>query len=107
MWFKVRALFAHSKTILAARIYSAAGVVVVVHDGVGAVLAGQDFTPISTRVMDVLHVAQDFRALVWGLFISATGVIFEWLRRVTTKSLDDKATEAQVQESAATPPVAS
>lgn len=76
--------------------YTAAGAVVVMHDGVGAVFFGQDFTPITSRAMDALHVAQDMRALVWGLFVSATGGLFEWLRRVTTQSLTDNKADSVV-----------
>lgn len=101
VWFRAKALFAHSRTILAARVYSAAGVVVVAHDALGSILVGQDFTPISTRIMDVLHVAQDMRGLAWGLLVSATGALFEWLRHLTTQSLADNKADSVVASVAA------
>ena len=50
MWFKLKALFAHSRTILAARLYAVAGALVALHDIALPFITGTDLTPIASRV---------------------------------------------------------
>lgn len=101
MWFRIKALFAHSRTVFAARATQAAGAIVVAHDGIAMAFVGQDFTPISTRLMDALHVAQDLRTLVWGAIVMGIGGLFKWLRSITTQSLDENKADAEVAAVAA------
>jgi hypothetical protein len=55
--------------------------------------------------MDALHVAPDLRGLVWGLVLSGTGLLFEWLRRITTQSVSENKMDAAIADAkAALPP---
>ncbi len=92
-WFKVKAFFSHSRTVLVARLYGAAGILVAAHDYLLPFITGQDWTPITAKIPAwVLPVA--------GL---VTNAVFEWLRHLTTQSLVDNKTDAIVAQIA--PPI--
>lgn len=80
-WFRVKALFSHSKTILAARLYTAAGTMVMLHDFALPFVSSTDVTPLTSKLPP------------WGMpvIVIGSGVLFEWLRHLTTQSLADKA----------------
>lgn len=101
MWFRLKALFAHSRTVLAARLYTLAGTVVGAYDGFGAFLGGQDFTPITTRLLDAVHVPPDMRPLALAAFIGGTGELFVYLRKITTQSLADNKVDSVIAADAA------
>lgn len=86
MWFRIKALFAHSRTILVARLYALAGFLVMTHDIVLPFITGADLTPITEKVPN----------WVWPLVAIGSGLLFEWLRRITTQSLDDNKADAEV-----------
>lgn len=73
-------LFAKSRTILIARIYSIGGIILAIH---GFVLtSGTDTTAFVTELGKLIP--EQYRALALSGFLFATGLGFEWLRRVTT-----------------------
>lgn len=80
-WFRTKALFSHSKTIFVARLYAVAGTAVAVHDIALPYIAGTDVTPLTSKLPP------------WGIpvIVIGTGIGFEYLRRITTQSLADKA----------------
>jgi hypothetical protein len=82
MWSKLKSLFAHSKTILVARVYAIGGSAVAIHDVAAPYVSTTDITPIS----------QKLPSWVWPLLVIGTGVTFEWLRRVTVQPLADNQT---------------
>lgn len=87
-WFRVKALFAHSKTILVARLYVAAGALVMLHDIALPFVSSTDVTPLTSQLPP------------WGvpLIGIGSGVLFEWLRHLTTQSLADNKTDAIVAQ---------
>jgi hypothetical protein len=85
------ALYKKSETILMGRLLSVGGLFVTAYDTLAASVQSLDMTPITTRVMDLLHVAQDMRGLVVSAFITAIGIAVEWLRKRTTKPLEQVA----------------
>src|ERR1700692_2032720 len=93
-WFRVKALFAHSKTILAARLYGVAGTLVAVHDIALPYVASTDVTPLTSRVPQ----------WAWPLVVIGTGVLFEYLRHITTQSLSDNKADSVVADAKAEAP---
>lgn len=77
---RIKAFFAYSKTILVARLYALAGILVALHDLAAPYVASTDLTPLTARLP----------SWAWPVIFVSTGVAFEWLRRVTSESLDDK-----------------
>lgn len=75
---QVKSWFRHSRTILAARAVQIAGAIVAIEP----VLAGEDWTPVLTRIYGT--VPPDLRPLAIGASIAAVGALFEYLRRITT-----------------------
>lgn len=73
-------LWARSRTILGARLYWVSGVIIALHDMAAA--AGVDVTPITTQLSEFIPPA--YRGLALSIGLAATGVLFEYLRRVTT-----------------------
>lgn len=80
MWPKIKAFFAHSKTIFAARMYVLLGGLVALHDLAGPYVATADLTPITARLP----------AWAWPLISIGTGTLFELLRRITTQPIADQ-----------------
>lgn len=92
MWDKAKALFRRSRTILIARLYTVVGVIV----GGAPFVAGFDWTPLIRRAF--YFVPDDLMPLAVGGFIALTGLVFEWLRTITTDSLTWKKEETGVRE---------
>lgn len=88
MWFKIKAWFSHSRTIFAARLYALAGVLVTTHDIALPYFTGTDLSPITAHVPN----------WIWPLLVIGTGMLFEWLRRITTQSLADNKEDAILVE---------
>lgn len=82
------ALFKKSETILMGRLLWVGSLFVTFYDGIAVFATSLDLTPITTRVMDALHIAQDFRGLVVTAFIAIIGRIITWLRDRTTKPIE-------------------
>lgn len=81
-----RWLVDHSRTLIIARLYWIGGIVIAIHDTLASY--GMDWTPLVNEVTNLTP--EQFRALALAGFLAATGVAFEWLRRVTRQSLADK-----------------
>jgi len=69
--------------------YTLTGTLVAAYDGLGPVLQGQDFTPITSKIMDKLHIPTDFRSLVLGVFVAATGELFVYMRKISPTPISD------------------
>jgi hypothetical protein len=80
------ALFAKSRTILAARLYWVGGLLVGLQQL--AAQAGVDTTPVTNELAKMIP--EGYRSLAVGVAMLVTGVGFEWLRRVTTSPIPDK-----------------
>lgn len=86
--FQAKALFSHSRTILVARLYGAASVILVAHDYILPYFLKVDWTPITAHFP------------IWAVPLAGavTNAVFEWLRNVTTQSLDENKADAVVAE---------
>lgn len=82
------ALFKKSEQVLAGRLLWFGGLIVTAYDAVGAYFSSLDFTPITTRVLDFLHVPQDLRGLTLSAFVTALGLMIVNLRKKVTKPLE-------------------
>lgn len=81
---RIKSWFAYSRTILAARIYALVGGLVTFHDMALPYVTGADLTPITAKVPPV----------AWLGLMIGTGILFEWLRRITTEPLSAKGPSA-------------
>lgn len=80
-WRKMEdTLWAQSKTILTARLYWIGGVIVFLHDL--AAQAGIDVTPITNELSN--FIPEKYRPLALAGFLMVTGIMFEYLRRITS-----------------------
>jgi len=79
-------LVANSRTLIIARRYWIGGAVIAIHDTLASY--GMDWTPLVNEVTNLIPA--DYRPLALAGFLAATGVAFEWLRRVTRESLAEK-----------------
>lgn len=77
---QIKTWFAHSRTILAARMVTLAGGIVSFHDVALPYIVGTDISPLTSKLPQ------------WALpmLIIGLGLLFEWLRRITTQSLAEK-----------------
>lgn len=76
-------LWAKSRTLLIARLYTIGGIVVAIHDALAS--AGLDWTPLTTQITNAIgFIPENLRALALGLFLMLTGIAFEKLRQWTT-----------------------
>src|SRR5215472_11322610 len=76
-------LWRNSRTILISRIYWIAGALVGIHDALAqTAFAGLDWTPIGERFLS--GVPQDLHGIVLAGATAGTGLVFEWLRKVST-----------------------
>lgn len=82
-------LWAKSRTILGARLYWVAGIVTALHELAAA--AGVDVTPVTNQLSEFIPPA--YRGLALSVGLAATGVLFEYLRRVTTVPVADIGTK--------------
>lgn len=84
---KVRALFAHSRTIFLASVSTASGTMLGLHDFALPYITSADWTPWTANVP----------AKAWPLIVVGHGLLFGYLRTITDKSLADKHAAAQAQ----------
>lgn len=82
------ALFKKSEQVLAGRLLWLGGLIVGAYDAVGAYFSSLDFTPLTTRVFDWLHIPQDMRGLTLSAFVTALGLMIVNLRKKVTKPLE-------------------
>lgn len=79
-WYDIESKFwAASRTILVARGYTLAGILVGIQSLIAA--SGVDISPIVNEVAK--RIPEHYRGLAVGLFFVITGIGFEWLRRIT------------------------
>ena len=76
-------LWDRSRTMLSARLYWLSGALVSIHE-LGAA-AGLDWTPFTDAVGGL--VPEQWRGLLVGGILIVTGLLFAWLRKVTTEAL--------------------
>jgi len=93
------ALFKKSETILMGRLLWIGSLFVSLYDGIAVYASSLDLTPITTRLMDFLHIPQDLRGLTVSGFLMAIGLMINNLRSKVTKPIELVA----VSDSAATP----
>ena len=80
------ALWSKSRTILVARIYMIIPVVVAFHDIIATNFSSLDLTPLWQRYF--ADVPPDMRALITAAVSIGTGLLFEWLRRISPPPVD-------------------
>ncbi len=95
---KVKAFFRRSWTILVARFYVLVGLLV----GIVPMASGLDWSPFIRRVLYM--VPEDLMPIAVGAVIGLTGLLFEYLRTITTASLADKREAGVVNEQLADNP---
>lgn len=79
-------LWANSRTLLIARLYTLGGIIIAIHDGLAQ--SGVNVTPILEQITSFLP--EKYRPLGLALWVVLTGVVFEWLRHATSKPLSEK-----------------
>jgi len=84
---KIKAFFAYSRTILAARLYTFLGALVALQGVILPWLMGQDWTPVFNYLF--ARIPEGMRPLAIGAAIAATGELFAWLRKITTAPLSE------------------
>ena len=81
-------LYKKSETILMGRLLWIGSGMVTIYDSVATFASGLDLTPITTRIFDALHVAQDLRGIVASGIIAGIGLLMNWLRVRVTKPIE-------------------
>lgn len=94
------ALFKKSETVLVGRLVWLGGSVVTIYDGIATYFSNMSWEPLTTRVMDLLHVPQDLRGLTLSATLTGLGLAIVHLRKRTTQPLTLVAAPADL------PPVA-
>jgi hypothetical protein len=79
-------LWSASRTILFARLYWVGGLVIGAHDLIAQ--AGADWTPLVNEA--AAFIPERYRPLALAAFLFGTGVLYEWLRRITTTPVAEK-----------------
>lgn len=96
------ALFKKSETVLVGRLVWFGGLMVTLYDGFVAYFSSLNFEPLTTRIMDFLHIPTDLRGFTLSAFVTALGLAIVRLRKTTTKPLELVAVpDAQVTPAAA------
>lgn len=78
-------LWSRSRTILIARLYWVGGALIAIHDALAGL--GLDWTPVVQQV--TRYVPAELQPFALAAFLAVTGASFEWLRRVTTASVEE------------------
>jgi hypothetical protein len=96
------ALFKKSETVLVGRLVWFGGLIVTAYDGFVAYFSTLNYEPVTTRIMDFLHIPADMRGFTLSAFVTALGLAIVRLRKSTTKPLELVAVpEAKVTPAAA------
>jgi hypothetical protein len=96
------ALFKKSETVLVGRLVWFGGLIVTAYDGFVAYFSTLNYEPVTTRIMDFLHIPTDMRGFTLSAFVTALGLAIVRLRKTTTKPLELVAVpEAKVTPAAA------
>ena len=80
-------LWDNSRTIISARLYWVGGILIAIHDFVAE--QGADMTPFLNEAANLIP--ERYRPLALAGALVFTGALFEWLRRITTQPLEEKA----------------
>lgn len=83
-----RGLFKKSETVLVGRLVWLGGALVTLYDAFIAYFSGLNVEPLTTRVMDLLHVPPDLRGLALSAAVTGIGLAMVRLRKTTTKPLE-------------------
>lgn len=83
-----RNVFKKSETVLVGRLVWLGGAIVTLYDGFLAYFSSLNVEPLTTRVMDFLHIPQDLRGLTLSAAVTAIGLAMVRLRKTTTKPLE-------------------
>lgn len=81
-------LFKKSESVLIGRMLWIGGLFVTFYDGIAVFMSSLDLTPLTTRILDGLHIPSDMRGLTVTAFIAMLGRLVLWLRKRTTKPLE-------------------
>jgi hypothetical protein len=95
---RLKSFFRYSRTILLARLLTAAGFLVTAYDAIGQMLVGQDLTPLYDFVWKapvLSRIPVEFHTTIVSLLVMGLGLFIEYLRTQTTKPLEVKEVEAQ------------
>lgn len=82
------ALFKKSETVLVGRLVWLCGLIVTAYDGFLAYFSSINFEPVTTRVMDFLHIPPDMRSFTLSAVVTALGLMIVRLREMTTRPLE-------------------
>lgn len=99
-WYKLEEwLWLNSRQILIARLYWVGGILIGLHETLAQ--QGFDVTPFLVQIEE--YIPERWRPMlapfIIPVFLGATGVLIEWLRRITTEPLDAKVDrESSVQQ---------
>jgi len=96
------ALYKKSETVLLGRLVWFGSLLVTAYDGFMAYFSTLNFAPLTTRLMDFLHIPDDLRSFTLSAFVTALGLAIVRMRKTTTKPLELVAVpDAQVTPAAA------
>jgi len=96
------ALYKKSETVLLGRLVWFSSLFVTFYDGFMAYFSTLNFEPLTTRMMDYLHIPPDLRGFTLSAFVTGLGLAIVRLRKTTTKPLELVAVpDAQVTPAAA------
>lgn len=87
------ALFKKSETVLVGRLVWLGGIITAGYDMFVQYFSGLNWEPLTTRVMDFLHIPPDMRGLTLSAFVTGLGFAIVSLRKKTTKPLEQVATK--------------
>jgi hypothetical protein len=96
-----RNLFKKSETVLVGRLVWLGGAIVAVYDGFIAYFSTLDVEPLTTRMMDYLHIPPDLRGFTLSVLVTGLGFAIVRLRKTTTKPLEVVAAPQQLPPAAA------
>jgi hypothetical protein len=95
-----RNVFKKSETVLVGRLVWLGGAVVTLYDGFLAYFSSLNVEPLTTRVMDLLHIPPDLRGLTLSAAVTGIGLAMVRLRKTTTKPLELVAAPDKLPEGA-------
>jgi hypothetical protein len=82
------AIFKKSESVLVGRLLWIGGLFVTGYDSIAVFISSLDLTPLTTRILDGLHIPSDMRGLTVTAFVAMMGRLILWLRKRTTKPLE-------------------
>ena len=80
-------LYQKSETVLMGRLMWVGGAIVTLYDSVATFFTSLDLTPVTNRLFS--FIPSDLRPLAVSSGLVGVGLLINWLRKRTSKSLDD------------------